>query len=501
MAFTWRPNSVSTSGCSYNNLLLFPKTITKVASSKFKFSASKSFISSAQPSTAQSSANASHGNTAPPLNTVSDRERLRDLLAKLRQKNSCPLQTLRDDGDWTEDHFWAVIRFLKHASRSHEILQVFDMWKDIEASRINEFYYEKIIGLLGEEGLIEEAVSTFQEMKSRGLIPSLETYNSIIHGFAGKGSFEDALFYLNKMKEANVTPETYTYDVLIQAYGKYNMYDEMGACLKKMELDGCSPDHITYNLLIQEFSQAGLLKRMERIYQTMLSKKMDLQSSTLVAMLEAYARFGIVDKMEKVFRRVLNSKTHLKDDVIRKVAGVYIGNYMFSRLDDLGVDVSTRFGASDLVWCLRLLSHACLLSRRGMDSIVREMEEAKVPWNVTVANIIMLAYLKIEDFTHLKSLLYQLPFLCVKPDIVTVGILFDAMMIGFEGAREVETWRSTGDLYRVVEMNTDPLVLTAFGKGRFLRNCEEVYCSLEPQAREQQTWTYDSLIDLVLRKP
>ncbi|KAG2721032.1 hypothetical protein I3760_02G061900 [Carya illinoinensis] len=465
MAFTWRPNSVSTSGCSYNNLLLFPKTITKVASSKFKFSASKSFISSAQPSTAQSSANASHGNTAPPLNTVSDRERLRDLLAKLRQKNSCPLQTLRDDGDWTEDHFWAVIRFLKHASRSHEILQVFDMWKDIEASRINEFYYEKIIGLLG------------------------------------KGSFEDALFYLNKMKEANVTPETYTYDVLIQAYGKYNMYDEMGACLKKMELDGCSPDHITYNLLIQECSQAGLLKRMERIYQTMLSKKMDLQSSTLVAMLEAYARFGIVDKMEKVFRRVLNSKTHLKDDVIRKVAGVYIGNYMFSRLDDLGVDVSTRFGASDLVWCLRLLSHACLLSRRGMDSIVREMEEAKVPWNVTVANIIMLAYLKIEDFTHLKSLLYQLPFLCVKPDIVTVGILFDAMMIGFEGAREVETWRSTGDLYRVVEMNTDPLVLTAFGKGRFLRNCEEVYCSLEPQAREQQTWTYDSLIDLVLRKP
>jgi pentatricopeptide repeat protein len=376
---------------------------------------------------------------------------------------------------------------------------VFDTWKNIEKSRINEFYYEKIIGLLGEEGVIEEAVTLFLEMNSHGLRPSLGTYNSIIHGFAEKGNFDDALFYFNEMKKSNLAPETDTYDGLIQAYGRYKMYDEMGMCVKKMELDGCSPDHITYNLLIREFSQAGLLKRMERLYQTVLSKKMDLQSSTLVAMLEAYARFGILEKMEKAYRRVLNSKTPLKDDVIRKLARVYIGNHMFSRLDYLGLDVSSTVGATDLVWCLRLLSRACLLSRKGMDSIVREMEEAKVSWDVTVANIIMLTYLKIKDFTHLRAFLSQLPSHRVKPDVVTVGILFDAISIGFDGTVALETWRRMGDLYRPVEMNTDPLVFAAFGKGHFLRTCEEVYCSLEPQAREKRTWTYHSLIDLVLK--
>lgn len=373
------------------------------------------------------------------------------------------------------------------------------MWKDIEKSRINEFSYVKIIGLLGEEGLIKEAVSALQEMKSHGLRPSFGTYNLIILGFAEKGDFDDALFYLNEMKEANVAAETDTYDGLIQAYGRYKMYDEMGMCLKKMELDGCSPDHITYNLLIREFSRAGLLTRMERLYQTMISKKMYLQSSTLVSMLESYARFEIVEKMEKVYRRVLNSKVSLKDDVIRKLAKVYIGHYMFSRLDDLGLDVSSRSGTTDLVWCLRLLSHACLLSRKGMDSIVKEMAEANVSWNVTVANTIMLAYLKIKDFTRLRDLLSQLPSHGVKPDIVTVGILFDAVRMGFDGTGVVETWRRMNDLHRAVEMDTDPLVLIAFGKGHFLRNCEDVYCSLEPQAREKGTWTYHSLIDLVLK--
>ena len=371
------------------------------------------------------------------------------------------------------------------------------MWKNIEKSRINELNYEKIIGLLGEEGMMEEAVEALREMEDYGLQPSLEIYNSIIHAYAGNGKFDDALFFLNEMKEIGLAPETDTYDGLIEAYGKYKMYDEIGTCLKTMELDECPPDHFTYNLLIREFSRAGLLQRMERVYQIMLTKQI-LQSSSLVAMLEAYANFGILDKMEKFYRKVVNSTT-LKEDTIRKLANVYIKNYMFSRLDDLAIDLSSRTGRNDLVWCLRLLSHACILSRKGMDSIIQEMDEAEASWNVTIANVILLAYMKMKDFKHLRSLLSQLSSHQVRPDITTIGILFDAIKIGFDGAEVLETWRRMGFLYRAVEMNTDPLVLIAFGKGHFLRDCEEVYTSLEPKAREEKRWTYHNLIDLVIK--
>ncbi|KAF7837060.1 pentatricopeptide repeat-containing protein [Senna tora] len=431
------------------------------------------------------------------VETYHEHRRLKTLLQKLQKRHSSPLQILSEDGDWSKDHFWTVVRFLKHASRSKEILQVFDMWKSIEESRINELNFNKIICALSEEGMMEEAVSALQEMKIHELKPSLETYNPIIQGYSLEGKFNDALHYLGEMKAFGLVPDTETYDSLIQGYGKFKMYDEMGMCVKKMELDGCSPDHITYNILIREYSKGGLLQRMERVYQRMLSKRMLLQSSTLVAMLEAYARFGIVIKMEKIYRKLLSSETPLKDNLIRKLAEVYIGNYMYSRLEDLGLDLRSTFGGTELIWYLRLLSYACLLSRKGMDIILQEMQEAKVHWNVTVANIIMVAYVKMNDFTRLRILLSQLPTHRVKPDIVTIGILFDATRMGFDGSGVLETWRRMGYLYRVVEIETDPLFLAAFGKGHFLKTCEEVYSSLHPKDREKKTWTYDSLIDLV----
>ncbi|KAJ0082322.1 hypothetical protein Patl1_10740 [Pistacia atlantica] len=55
-------------------------------------------------------------------------------------------------------HFWAVIRFLQTSCMSILIPKVFDMWKNVEKSHINESNYENIIGLLCEECLMEEVV-------------------------------------------------------------------------------------------------------------------------------------------------------------------------------------------------------------------------------------------------------------------------------------------------------------------------------------------------------
>ena len=82
---------------------------------------------------------------------------------------------------------------------------------------INELNYKKIIKLLSEEGLVEEAVKAFQEIKNYGRGPCLEFHNSIIHGYANKGNFDDALYFLNEMRKVNVAPETDTYDGLIEA--------------------------------------------------------------------------------------------------------------------------------------------------------------------------------------------------------------------------------------------------------------------------------------------
>ncbi|KAJ0080907.1 hypothetical protein Patl1_10717 [Pistacia atlantica] len=90
--------------------------------------------------------------------TYHQHQALKALIQRLNNKRSCPLKILQHDRDWTKPHFWAVIHFLQTSCMSTLIPQVFDMWKNVEKSRINESNYEKIIGLLCEEGLMEEVV-------------------------------------------------------------------------------------------------------------------------------------------------------------------------------------------------------------------------------------------------------------------------------------------------------------------------------------------------------
>jgi hypothetical protein len=122
IAFTWRsnsdPNSTSSSSSSNN---IFPKTTLTKPSRKFPFLTTQTSLSCLQPSPAHSNGTRY---TTLPVETSYEHQKIRDLLEKLGKKNACPLLILRDDGDWTKDQFWAVVRFLKHASRSHEILQV-----------------------------------------------------------------------------------------------------------------------------------------------------------------------------------------------------------------------------------------------------------------------------------------------------------------------------------------------------------------------------------------
>ena len=102
-----------------------------------------------------------------------------------------------------------------------------------------------------------------------------------------------------------------------------------------------------------------------------------------------------------------------------------------------------------------------------------------------------------KDFTRLRFLLSEFPERCVEPDIVTFGILFDAEDMGSDGKECLDMWRKMGLLYKRVEMNTDPLALSASGKGGFLRSCEHACSSLETNARENKRRTYVDFINLV----
>lgn len=48
-----------------------------------------------------------------------------------------------------------------------------------------------------------------------------------------------------------------------------------------------------------------------------------------------------------------------------------------------------------------------------------------------------------------------------------------------------------------MEVKTDSLIFSAFGKGLFRSTIEEMHSLFEPKIREEKKWTYLSLIDFV----
>ncbi|WOL08885.1 pentatricopeptide repeat-containing protein [Canna indica] len=426
---------------------------------------------------------------------------LRALLQRVSSsKDASPLQLLEMDGDWTDDYLWTVVTFLTETGRGKEALQVFEFWKNIEMRRNNLSNYSRIIKLFCGGSLMSEAISAFEAMKKCDLVPSLGIYNAIIHGFAEQKDFDNSAATLAMMLEAGLLPTPDTYNGLIRAYGSCGLYDEMSKCLKKMQSSGCLPDEVTYNTLITEFARSGLLEKMEGAYRVLSSKHMKLQTSTLVAMLEAYADLEVLDRMERVYQRILKSEAFIKENLIRKIATVYIKNYRFSQLEELGNDISDKWGRTDLVWYIMLLSSACLISKKGIESIVHEMEVAKVTINITITNILAHFYLNMRDFRSLDIIFDQARVNHIKPDIMTFGIFFDACKIGYDGSRVLENWRRNGFLEEVVELRTDDLVLTAFGKGFFMKHCEKLYFSLHSKGEQKKLWRYSDIINLVFGK-
>ena len=262
-----------------------------------------------------------------------------------------------------------------------------------------------------------------------------------------------------------------------------------------------------------ELVDLGKLPKMRKMHQRssplLPSSSSSLSSSTRSGL----ADLGQLPKMGKMYSRSSSlsssSSCGFSEDLIRKMAMVYIQNLMFSRLEDLGNDLAARKGRTSFVCLLLLLASGLILSRRGMDSIIKELRSSMIEDDISFINILAMAHARMKGFKDLEVL-----FLMIgengdlKPDLITVSVFFDACSCGFHGGRVLDAWKRKGFLERKVEMVTDSLVIAGFGKGQFLESCEEIlFEDNDDNDRDnddgkikKKEWTYVDLIGQLFLK-
>lgn len=106
---------------------------------------------------------------------------------------------------------------------------------------------------LSKDGLVQEAMKLFGEMREKGNIPEVIVYTAVVEGFCRAMKLDDAKRIFKKMKDNGVVPNAFSYCVLIQSLCKDKRLGEAVDYSLEMLDQGWRPNVATFVSIIDGF--------------------------------------------------------------------------------------------------------------------------------------------------------------------------------------------------------------------------------------------------------
>ncbi|KAL8467083.1 hypothetical protein ACS0TY_035970 [Phlomoides rotata] len=179
-----------------------------------------------------------------------------------------------------------------------------------------------LIKALGEEGLVNEAVSAFYRMKQFHCKPDVCAYNVVIYALCRVGFFKKARFMLNQMEIPGFRcpPDVFTYTIMISSYCRYAMETgsrkairrrvwEANHLFRLMIFKGFVPDVVTYNCLINGCCKTNRIGRALELFDDMSKRGCVPNRITYNSFIRYYSAVNEVDRAI-VMLRMMQEKGH-----------------------------------------------------------------------------------------------------------------------------------------------------------------------------------------------
>lgn len=174
-----------------------------------------------------------------------------------------------------------------------------------------------LIKVLGEEGLVNEALACFYRMKQYHCKPDVFAYNMIIHALCRVGNFNKARFLFEQMELPGFRcpPDVYTYTILISSYCKFSMQTgcrkairrrlyEANHLFREMLFKGFVPDVVTYNCLIDGCCKTNRIERALELFEDMNKRKCVPNRITYNSFIRYFCAVNEIDKGIEMMQRM-----------------------------------------------------------------------------------------------------------------------------------------------------------------------------------------------------
>ncbi|CAN1136999.1 Pentatricopeptide repeat-containing protein At1g77405 [Linum perenne] len=172
-----------------------------------------------------------------------------------------------------------------------------------------------LMKVLGEEGLVKQALALFYRMKQYHCKPDVYAYNTIIYALCRVGNFKKARDLLQQMELPGFRcpPDTFTYTILISSYCKYSLQTgcrkairrrlwEANHLFRLMLFNGFVPDLVTYNCLIDGCCKTHRIERATELFEDMSKRGCVPNRVTYDSFIRYYSVVNEIDKAVEMLR-------------------------------------------------------------------------------------------------------------------------------------------------------------------------------------------------------
>ncbi|CAN6838712.1 unnamed protein product [Brassica oleracea] len=174
-----------------------------------------------------------------------------------------------------------------------------------EVDNAVRWYNDIMIKALCKARRATEADSLFNEMVSKGLKPSVATYNSMVDGWCKEGEIDLAMSCVARMYEDEKDPDVVTYTSLIHGLCASGRPGEAVSRWNEMKGRGCCPNEITFMALIQGLCKCGWTSEALVYFREMEAKEMEPDSGVYVSLVSSFLLSGNISEGFGIFREMV----------------------------------------------------------------------------------------------------------------------------------------------------------------------------------------------------
>lgn len=153
-------------------------------------------------------------------------------------------------------------------------------------------------------GCVSDASNILNDAVTKGILPDIFSFNTLIDGYCKQSKLADAIEILNTMWDHDVVPDVITYNTILNGLCKLKTSDDVMETFKVMVEKGCVPNIITYNILIESLCKSRKLMKALELLEDIQNRGLIPDTVSCGTLINGFCENEDLDGAYELFRRM-----------------------------------------------------------------------------------------------------------------------------------------------------------------------------------------------------